>query len=100
MGDRKPPLILLGSRAGAGQSGSRGAGSFDAASLEWREAEWLGDPALYEGVFSRRVIAYFLDALLAIVLCLVPLRLMKGVLITLQYANKAAEGRLDRGDGN
>lgn len=36
---------------------------------------------------------------LAIVLCLVPLRLMKGVLITLQYANKAAEGRLDRGDG-
>lgn len=34
---------------------------------------------------------------LAIPLCLVPLRLFKGVLITLQYANKAAEGRLDRG---
>ena len=33
---------------------------------------------------------------LAAVLCLVPLRLFKGVLINLQYANKAAEGRLDR----
>ncbi len=30
---------------------------------------------------------------LAIVLCLVALRLMKGVLITMQYANKAAPGR-------
>lgn len=37
---------------------------------------------------------------LAIPLCLIPLRLAKGVLITLQYANRAAEGRLDRGDGN
>lgn len=37
---------------------------------------------------------------LAIVLCLIPLRLLKGVLITLQYANKAAEGRLDSGDGH
>lgn len=36
---------------------------------------------------------------LAVVLCLLPLRLLKGVLIDLQYANKAAEGRLDRGDG-
>jgi uncharacterized protein (DUF983 family) len=34
---------------------------------------------------------------LAIVLCLAALRLMKGVLITLQYSNDAAEGRLDRG---
>ncbi len=34
---------------------------------------------------------------LAVVLCLIPLRLVKGVLITLQYANKAAEGRWDRG---
>lgn len=32
---------------------------------------------------------------LAVVGSLVPLRLFKGVLITLQYANKAAEGRLD-----
>jgi uncharacterized protein (DUF983 family) len=32
---------------------------------------------------------------LAIVLCLMALRLLKGVLVTLQYANKAAEGRLD-----
>ena len=33
---------------------------------------------------------------LAIVLCLAALRLMKGVLITLQYRHDAAEGRLDR----
>jgi len=33
---------------------------------------------------------------LALVLCLTALRLIKGVLITLQYRNKAAEGRLDR----
>ncbi len=37
---------------------------------------------------------------LATVLCLVSLRLAKGVLIALQYANKAAEGRLDKPDGN
>lgn len=73
MGERKPPLILLGSRAGSGRSGFRraGASSFDAASLEWREPEWLSDPALYEGVFSRRCFAYFLDALLAFAFCLV-----------------------------
>ena len=35
---------------------------------------------------------------LALVLCLTALRLIKGVLLTLQYANKAAEGRLDRGE--
>jgi len=34
---------------------------------------------------------------LTLVLCLTALRLIKGVLITLQYRNKAAEGRLDRG---
>ena len=33
---------------------------------------------------------------LTLVLCLPPLRLIKGVLITLQYANKAAEGQIDR----
>ncbi len=33
---------------------------------------------------------------LIFVLCLPPLRLIKGVLITLQYANKAEEGRWDR----
>ena len=33
---------------------------------------------------------------LALALCLPSLRLVKGVLITLQYANKAAEGRIDR----
>ncbi|APH71215.1 DUF983 domain-containing protein [Aquibium oceanicum] len=33
---------------------------------------------------------------LTIVLGLVSLRLIKGVLLTLQYSNKAAEGRLDR----
>jgi uncharacterized protein (DUF983 family) len=31
---------------------------------------------------------------LAIILCLWPLRMLKGVLIDLQYSNKAAEGRL------
>ncbi|RUU18386.1 MULTISPECIES: DUF983 domain-containing protein, partial [unclassified Mesorhizobium] len=35
---------------------------------------------------------------LAVVLCLAALRLIKGVLLTLQYRNKAAEGRLDRGE--
>jgi uncharacterized protein (DUF983 family) len=34
---------------------------------------------------------------LALVLCLTALRLIKGVLITLQYANKAREGEWDRG---
>ncbi len=38
--------------------------------------------------------AIWLPAIL--VLCLPPLRIIKGVLITLQYANKAEEGRLDR----
>jgi uncharacterized protein (DUF983 family) len=33
---------------------------------------------------------------LTLVLSLGALRLIKGVLITLQYANKAAEGRLDQ----
>jgi len=32
---------------------------------------------------------------LALVLCLTALRLIKGVLITLQYSKKASEGRLD-----
>lgn len=35
---------------------------------------------------------------LSLVLCLGALRLMKGVLIALQYANKAEEGRLDRNE--
>lgn len=33
---------------------------------------------------------------LTFLLCLPPLRVVKGVLITLQYSNQAAEGRLDR----
>ena len=33
---------------------------------------------------------------LTLALCLVALRLIKGVLIALQYRNRAAEGRLDR----
>jgi uncharacterized protein (DUF983 family) len=33
---------------------------------------------------------------LTLILCLAALRLMKGVLITLQYRNKAAQGRWDR----
>jgi uncharacterized RDD family membrane protein YckC len=63
LGERKPPLILLGSRAGAGRTNS-----FDAAGLAWREPEWLSNPALYDGVFSRRIFAYFLDALISFVL--------------------------------
>lgn len=63
MGERKPPLILLGSRAGAGRTNS-----FDAAGLAWREPEWLSNPALYDGVFSRRIFAYLLDALISFVL--------------------------------
>jgi uncharacterized protein (DUF983 family) len=35
---------------------------------------------------------------LALVLSLVALRLIKGVLVTLQYSKSAAEGRLDRGE--
>lgn len=35
---------------------------------------------------------------LTLTLCLTALRLAKGVLITLQYANKAAEGRLDKSE--
>ena len=35
---------------------------------------------------------------LTIVLCLTALRLIKGVLIALQYRNKAAEGRIDRSE--
>ncbi len=35
---------------------------------------------------------------LTLVLALTSLRLIKGVLIALQYRNKAAEGRLDRGE--
>jgi uncharacterized RDD family membrane protein YckC len=64
LGDRKPPLILLGSRAGAGRNSS----SFDVGALEWREPEWLSDPALYDGVFSRRIFGYLIDALIAFVL--------------------------------
>jgi uncharacterized protein (DUF983 family) len=33
----------------------------------------------------------------ATVLCLMGLRMLKGLLIALQYRNKAAEGRIDRG---
>jgi uncharacterized RDD family membrane protein YckC len=68
LGDRKPPLILLGSRAGAGQYGSKGSSSFDASAVEWREPEWLSDRALYDGVFSRRIFAYIIDAFIAFVL--------------------------------
>jgi uncharacterized RDD family membrane protein YckC len=64
LGERKPPLILLGSRAGAGKSTS-----FDGSGLAWREPEWLASPALYDGVFFRRCVAYFLDALIAFLIC-------------------------------
>ncbi|MBO6899888.1 MAG: DUF983 domain-containing protein [Rhizobiaceae bacterium] len=45
--------------------------------------------------FNPPLIVHFLIWIpLAVVMCLTALRLMKGVLITLQYRNKAAEGRL------
>lgn len=53
--------------------------------------------ALYvEVTFSPALWVHLLLWLpLSLVLCLGALRLMKGVLIALQYANKAEEGRLD-----
>jgi len=69
LGERKPPLILLGSQRGASRAGA-GTSSFDTAGMEWREPEWLSNPALYDGVFSRRIVAYILDALLAFIFCI------------------------------
>jgi uncharacterized RDD family membrane protein YckC len=62
LGERKPPLILLGSRAGTGRDST-----VLADGLAWQEPSWLGDPALYDGVRTRRIIAYVLDAFLALV---------------------------------
>ncbi len=64
MAERKPPLILLGARAGNAR-----ATEFSAANLNWQEPAWLGDQALYDGVRTRRCFAYFLDALLAFLIC-------------------------------
>ena len=61
MAERKPPLILLGSQAGNGRSTN-----FEGMSLGWREADWLSDAALYDGVRRRRIFAYILDAVLSI----------------------------------
>lgn len=66
MAERKPPLILLGSRAGAGRGAYFDAGHVG---VGWREPDWLSDPALYDGVSFRRCIAYLLDALLTVVIC-------------------------------
>jgi uncharacterized RDD family membrane protein YckC len=55
-------LILLGSGAGAGRSSVQ----FDR--LEWSEPGWLRNPALFEGIFVRRCVAYFLDAVLTVIL--------------------------------
>jgi uncharacterized protein (DUF983 family) len=50
-----------------------------------------------ETSFGPPLVVHFLLWIpLTLVLALVALRLIKGVLITLQYANKAAEGRIDR----
>jgi uncharacterized RDD family membrane protein YckC len=62
--ERKPPLILLGARADAGRSSG-----YAAAAPDWREPGWLDDVALYQGVRTRRCVAYFLDALLAFLVC-------------------------------
>lgn len=63
MAERKPPLILLGSQAGNGRSTR-----LDGMELGWREAEWLSDTALYDGVRRRRIVAYVLDAVLSILI--------------------------------
>ncbi len=63
MAERKPPLILLGSQAGTGRSAKIGG-----LELGWQEAGWLANPALYEGVRRRRIMAYFLDAILTLAL--------------------------------
>jgi len=52
----------------------------------WMEVTW--NPPLW--------VHFILWIPLAIVLCLGALRLMKGVLVTQQYAKSAAEGQLDR----
>jgi uncharacterized RDD family membrane protein YckC len=68
LSERKPPLILLGSPRRSARSGTGQSGTFDASGLEWREPEWLSNPELYDGVFSRRIFAYLLDALLSLLL--------------------------------
>lgn len=54
--------------------------------------------ALYTEVsFGPPLWVHFLLWLpLTLILCLPTLRILKGVMIALQYSNKAAEGRLDR----
>jgi uncharacterized RDD family membrane protein YckC len=61
--ERKPPLILLGSPAG-----NRRSTGVEGIEFGWQEAPWLGDAALYEGVRTRRCVAYFLDAILCLVI--------------------------------
>lgn len=65
MADRKPPFILLGSGAGNGRSTK-----IDGLELTWQEPTWLGNHALYDGVRTRRSAAYFLDALLTVLISL------------------------------
>ncbi|HEY4163521.1 MAG TPA: RDD family protein [Dongiaceae bacterium] len=36
--------------------------------LGWSEPSWLRNPALFDGIFMRRCIAYFLDAVLTVIL--------------------------------
>ncbi len=65
MAERKPPLILLGSQAGNGRSTK-----LEGLEFGWHEASWLGDAALYDGVRTRRSIAYFIDAVLSIAIAI------------------------------
>jgi uncharacterized RDD family membrane protein YckC len=58
-------LILLGSQAAAGPSAG-----FTDLGAGWSEPSWLGAPALYDGVRRRRIVAYVLDAVLTLVICL------------------------------
>jgi uncharacterized RDD family membrane protein YckC len=61
LGERKPPLILLGMRTGSSTSSTT--------ILDWQEPAWLGAADLYDGVRRRRIFAYFLDAMLSFVIC-------------------------------
>jgi uncharacterized protein (DUF983 family) len=86
----------------------------DACGLDYSFADSGDGPAVFVILIAGFVVAFaaliveaayqppfWLHALLwgplAVVMCLVPLRLLKGLLIALQYHFKAAEGRFDRG---
>ncbi|WP_377295889.1 DUF983 domain-containing protein [Rhizobium sp. SGZ-381] len=57
----------------------------------------VGFALWFEFTFHPSVIWHFLVTLpFAVITCLVSLRLLKGLLISLQYRHSASEGRIDR----